>query len=383
MTSAVITAHGTGGSTKLFAAPNWLRPVALAFVAALHAIALLAFMYHAVQAPKAVQSVSVELLAEGDEAPQTNRAASAPETFSRSAERPSREVEATEPPNENNRAKLEITTSPMAVEKKPPENKYSEPLREIEKPSPVFSPGSLDRADKPTADNTNAEDGKSNKNATSSDVDRDTSTGAHHHATTRNASEKEVAPDTTIDTLIPAYQERLRIKGARDFRGIQDNKGTYGTNGISAHLFRKPKPGVATSAALKPENFHNRQATVELHRNAVGVLVGSDGAVDRNALATRSVVGSAPAPAAVPATNPAPPSNNAVAGTAPATNPGPAAPHFGNHAVGAATPAVVARDTGISGTGLARPGSSAGAIGGSPKIVAGVISGNSVHLRRP
>jgi hypothetical protein len=379
MTSAVITAHGTAGSTKLFAAPNWLRPVALAFVAALHAIALLAFMYYAVQAPKAVQSVSVELLAEGDEAPQTNRAASAPETFSRSAARPSREVEATEPPNENNRAKLEITTSPMAVEQKPPENKYSEPLRQIEKPSPVFSHDSLDRADKPTAGDSNAEDGKSNKNATSSDVDRDTSTGAPHHATTRNASEKEVAPDTTIDTLIPAYQERLRIKGARDFKGIQDIKGTYGTNGISAHLFRKPKPGLATSAALKPENFHNRQATRELYRNAVGALVGSDGAVDRNALATRSVVGSAP----VPATNPAPPSNNAVAGTAPATNPGPAAPHFGNHAVGAATPTVVARDTGISGTGLARPGSSAGAIGGSPKIVAGIISGNSVHLKRP
>jgi hypothetical protein len=383
MTSAVITAYGTGGSSKLFAAPNWLRPVALAFVAALHAIALLAFMYHAVQAPKAVQSVSVELLAEGNEAPQTNRAASAPETFSQPAERPSREVEATKPPNENNRAKLEITTSPMVVEQKPPENTYSEPLREIEKPSPVFSHDSLDRADKPTADNTNAEDGKSNNNATSSDVNRDTSTGAPHHATTRNASEKEVAPDTTIDLLIPAYQERLRIKGARDFKGIQDIKGTNGTNGISAHLFRKPKPGVATSAALKPENFHNRQATLELHRNAVGALVGSDGAVDRNALATRSVVGSAPAPAAVPATNPAPPSNNAVAGTAPATNPGPAAPHFGNHAVGAAAPAVVARYTGISGTGLARPGSSAGAIGGSPKIVAGIISGNSVHLRRP
>ncbi|MBV8145204.1 MAG: hypothetical protein JO184_09380, partial [Gammaproteobacteria bacterium] len=221
---------------------------------------------------------------------------------------------------------------------------YAEPLRQIEKPSSAFSHDSLDPADKPAADKTTAEGGQSDKKATSSDVDRD--------ATTRDASEKKVAPDPTIDLVIPAYQARLRIKRSRDFKGIQDIKGTNGsngTNGISAHLFRKPKPGFATSAAVKPESFHNRQATLELHRNAVGALVGSDGTVDRTALATRSAVGSLPAPAAVPATNPAPPSNNAVAAQVSATSPGPAAPHVGNHAVGASTPEVVAQETRIIG----------------------------------
>ena len=381
MTSAVLTAHGTGGNANLFAAPNWLRPVALAFVAAVHAIASLAFMYHAVRAPRAVQSVSVELFA-GDHAQQTNTATSAPETSSLSADRPSMEVDATKPPNENSRAKLDITTSPSAIEQKSPENNDAEPLRQIEKPSSAFSHDGLDPADKPAADKTTAEDRQSDKQATSGDVDRD--------ATTRDAGGKEVAPDTTIDLVIPAYQLSLRIKRSRDFKDILDIKGangtngTNGTNGISAHLFRKPKLGVATSAAVKPESFNNHQAALELHRNAVGALVGSDRAVNRTALAIRSAIGSPPAPAAVPATNPAPPSNNAVAAPVSTTSPGPAAPHFGNHAVGAASTAVVARDTGIiSGTGLARPGSSAGALGGSPKIVAGIISGNSVHLRRP
>ena len=370
MTSAVGTAHATGGDANLFAAPNWLRPVALAFVAAVHAIALLAFMYHAVREPRAVQSVSVELFAE-DHARQTNRPASAPETSSLSAQRPLMEVDAAKPSNENSQAKLDITTPPSAVEQNSSDSKYAEPLRQIEKPSSAFSHDSLDPADKPAAD----------KKAMSSDVDRD--------ATTLDASEKKVAPDTTIDLIIPAYQARLRIKRSRDFKGIQDVKGANGTNGtsstngISAHLFRKPKPGVATSAAVKPESFYNRQATLELHRNAVGALVGSDGAVNRTALATRSAIGSQPAPAAVLATNPAAPSNNAVAAPVSATSPGPATPHFGNHAVGAGTPAVVAKDAMIiGGTGLARPGSSASAIGGSPKI-AGIISGNNVHLRRP
>jgi hypothetical protein len=373
MTSAVGTAHATGGDANLFAAPNWLRPVALAFVAAVHAIALLAFMCHAVREPRAVQSVSVELFAE-DHARRTNRPASAPETSSLSAQRPLMEVDAAKPSNENSQAKLDITTPPSAVEQ-------NSPLRQIEKPSSAISHDSLDPADKPAADRTTAEDKQSDKKAMSSDVDRD--------ATTLDASEKKVAPDTTIDLIIPAYQARLRIKRSRDFKGIQDIKGANGTNGtsstngISAHLFRKPKPGVATSAAVKPESFYNRQATLELHRNAVGALVGSDGAVNRTALATRSAIGSQPAPAVVLAPNPAAPGNNAVAAPVSATSPGPAAPHFGNHAVGAGTPAVVARDTMIiGGTGLARPGSSAGAIGGSPKV-AGIISGNNVRLRRP
>jgi hypothetical protein len=230
-----------------------------------------------------------------------------------------------------------------------------------------YSHYSRDRADKPSADETKTDDRKSAKTVTSSKVDRDTLPHGGHHLTTRSVSDKELAPDTTIDTRISAYQGRLRIKGTKD------------TKDIKAHLFRKPKPAFATGTSLKPEHFHTRQAARELHRNAVGAPVGSD-----RTASTRSAVGSAPATAAVPATNPAPPNNNAVAGTAPTTNPNPAAPQIVNHPVGPANPAPVARDAAVvTGTGIARPGSSAGAIGGPPKIVAGIISGNSVHLKRP
>jgi hypothetical protein len=229
-----------------------------------------------------------------------------------------------------------------------------------------YSHYSRDRADKPSADETKTDDRKSAKTVTSSEVYRDISPHGGHHLTTRSVSDKEVAPDTTIDTRIPAYQGRLR------------NKDTKDTKDIKAHLFRKPKPAFATGTGPKPEHFHSRQAARDLHRNAVGVPVGPD-----HTSATRSAVGAAPA-ATIPATNPPPPNNNAVAGTSPPTNPGPAAPHIVNHTVGAATPVFVAREAGvITGTGFARPGSSESAIGGRQKMIAGIISGNSVHLRRP
>jgi hypothetical protein len=52
-------------------------------------------------------------------------------------------------------------------------------------------------------------------------------------------------------------------------------------------------------------------------------------------------------------------------------------------AIGTAPTTQIGDAPSISGTGLIRPGASTGAVGGPARAAAGVVSGNSVHLKHP
>jgi hypothetical protein len=234
--------------------------------------------------------------------------------------------------------------------------------------------------DKRIDDDLSAHTRKSSKTGISdnpdSNTDRSTVHGLHPTATRGSGPNgKESTADAPIDLRITVHQGRDIGRGAKE------------------RLFRKSKTTVAIGAGLNQQHFGDRQSARAIHRNAIGAIVDSEKTVKHDTAATRPAAAPVVATAAVPVANPTPqgtnapvhdPNTGAVVSAAPTNSSSPAGAQNNNRAAGNAALVIVARNApSISGTGLMRPGSGTGSIGGSPRIVAGVISGNSVHLKHP
>jgi hypothetical protein len=177
-----------------------------------------------------------------------------------------------------------------------------------------------------------------------------------------------------IDTRITVHQGREPMKGSK------------------GRAFKKAKTTVAPGVALKHEPVHNYHLGLPvgsdggLHRNAIGVIVNHDKAVERGHDLARGAAAPITALAAAPGAASAIHDLNTkpVIGNAPINNPGPGATQIGNHASDevAALKVVTTNGLGINGTGLVRPGYGAGALGG-PKTAANGLSGNSFRPRHP
>jgi hypothetical protein len=219
---------------------------------------------------------------------------------------------------------------------------------------------------------------KSSKTGVSDNTDPDAERATvhgPHPATTRGAgsSGEESAADPAIDLRITVHQGHEIGKSVKE------------------RLFRKPKNAVTIGTGLIQQHSRDQQSARALHRNAIGAIIGTEKTIKHDF----ATVGPAAAPvavaAAVPVTGSAPqatgapaPNPKVVVGAAPTNGSSPPAIPNGNRAADNVALVIVARNgPSISGNGLVRPGSGTGSIGGSPKIAAGIISGNSVHLKRP
>jgi hypothetical protein len=176
--------------------------------------------------------------------------------------------------------------------------------------------------------------------------------------------------DNAIDTRITVHQGHDKAKSVRE------------------RLFGKPKSGLAIIAARTSQ--HAGQSKTTLHRNAIGAVVTDDKRTkhDKAAIVPASSAASVDKPAAdaPPATTAKvdPNAKTATVAAVPPAAPSPAPPPAGGHNAATAAIVVVSKSgQSINGTGMSRPGSGTVVLGGSPKIVAGVISGNTVHLKRP
>jgi hypothetical protein len=208
---------------------------------------------------------------------------------------------------------------------------------------------------------------------TDPDAERTTVHGLHHTATRGSSSSgNEGSADHPIDLRITVHQGREIGKSVKE------------------RLFRKPKTALATGTGLNQQHSRDQQSARALHRNAIGAIVGTEKTIKHDF----ATVGPAAAPVLLPqpclrSVQPASdwcacPNPKVVVGAAPTNGSSPPAAPNGNRAADNAALVIVARNgPSISGTGLVRPGSGTGSIGGSPKIAAGIISGNSVHLKRP
>jgi hypothetical protein len=232
----------------------------------------------------------------------------------------------------------------------------------------------LSGADTRTDDDNSVHGRKPGKSGVSDNRDSGTMHGSHA-ATAPSASlgAKESTADGAIDTRITVHQGRQFGKKDRQFK--------------------KPKSTVAVGTGLNLQYPRNGGLPARtLHRNAVGAIIDRDKRHDTAALT----------PAAAPVTGATKPTTDAsalatgapvhnsntvataVVGTTGVTKSSTAGAQDNNRAADNTALAIVTKNApSINGTGFIRPGSSAGSIGGSPKIVAGAISGNSVHLKRP
>ena len=192
-----------------------------------------------------------------------------------------------------------------------------------------------------------------------------------HTPTGQNLGNKESVADTGVDTRITVHQGHEKRKTVHEL------------------LFKK-KGKVAIGAA--PSQQHFRQVLRTIHRNAIGALVvhektpAHDAAASSPGKEPAANVNSSKAPDPPPASGAAIPNSKPAAATgvaAPASS-NPPAPQTDNRQANGAALAIVTKNAlSINGTGLNRPGVGTTAVTGSPKVVAGVISGNSVHLKHP
>jgi hypothetical protein len=176
---------------------------------------------------------------------------------------------------------------------------------------------------------------------------------------------KTGAAETDVDVRIAVHQGREKRKSVQE------------------QLFKK-KSKIAIGAELNRQRPNHVWQSA--HRNAIGALV-----VHERELSRETAV---PVPA-----EPGAGVNKSLSNAQPVIDGQVSAPKSAVVGNPAATPVTAAKpvDTGgaphiaagegspmnVSGTGLNRPTFSTAAISGSPKILAGSISGNSVHLRRP
>jgi hypothetical protein len=118
-------------------------------------------------------------------------------------------------------------------------------------------------------------------------------------------------------------------------------------------------------------------AHVVARRNAVGAAVHVPRATVNHAGAATVAFAPAAHPGAAPAA-PALPDAGATVAPAPKTPAATSAEH-----AAAALKAAIANGPSITGTGIKRPEAATAAVGGSKKVVAGVVSGNSFRPRHP
>jgi hypothetical protein len=221
----------------------------------------------------------------------------------------------------------------------------------------------------------------------------------HLHGVTPGGTPQSGSAART-DTGITVHQGRNALMGSREAKEIKD---------IKARLSGKPKTAVAPGTAAAPANpiatttAPAGDATHQRAHDGHKVPVRPDGGQPRNAVGAvigtsaqhpNSATGNAPATANAPAptTGSAPPGSTAIgphtkplAGNGPASSSGTGgATQIGSHAPGSAALAIAATSgPSINGTGMIRPGSSTGAIGGTAKILAGVIGGNGFRPKHP
>jgi hypothetical protein len=239
----------------------------------------------------------------------------------------------------------------------------------------------LTGADKAIADDVSAHTKTSGKTGvpigTAPDIAPAAAHGLHGAATPAPGAGGKLgnAGGDEIDTRITVHQGREPMKGSK------------------GRPVKKTKTPFAPGVALKHEPVHNYNvglpvgSDAALHRNAIGVIVNHDKAVERGHDLARGaaapITASAAAPGAASAIHG--PNTKPVIGNAPINNSSPGATQIGNHAsdAAAALKVITANGSSISGTGLVRPGFGAGALGGPAKIAAGGLSGNSFRPRHP
>jgi hypothetical protein len=167
---------------------------------------------------------------------------------------------------------------------------------------------------------------------------------------------KESAP--SIDTTITVRQGKETSKNAK--KQLLKDKDSNTKAATDKHA-KDNKPSADTRADKE-------------QRNAVGAKITKDKPAqqDQPRNATGQLV-----------TLPANPGGNAKAAAAPAgrpaSSPNPAAAEDRSQAVGATPP----NPSVVAGTGLVKPATRTGMITGAPKPIAGVVSGNTVHLKHP
>jgi hypothetical protein len=231
------------------------------------------------------------------------------------------------------------------------------------------------RADTRIDDDKSAHDRKSTK-AGASDTPNSNIVHSPHGTVAggSNSGSKDSVADGAIDTRITVHQRHEIGKSTKE------------------GLFKKPKSAVVVGTGLNQQHLRDRQSLPIIHRNTIGAIVVHDKTVKHDTAAASPVAAPVPVPTRPVTTAPtlatgAPAHNSSMGvavGAASTNGSSPAAAQTDNRAAGNAAIVIVAKNApSISGTGLSRPGSGTSAVGGSPRIVAGVISGNSVHLKHP
>ena len=202
---------------------------------------------------------------------------------------------------------------------------------------------------------------------------------------------REEVWDSPIDTSITVHQGRTPHKGAKGI-GVA-------VRAIAQGLLNKSKSAIAPGVVIRRDahNEHDKptQAPSRLYfragmsfpaRNAIGASIGPRTATDYDApfrvshsaqqslflQGTGKTLGAPGAPVPAMASRPV------------ATDHNPAAQQVIGSAVAAhGLVAMSAGGPALSGTAMIRPGSGAGAIGGPPKAMTGVISGANIRMRHP
>ena len=169
---------------------------------------------------------------------------------------------------------------------------------------------------------------------------------------------KEAAP--SIDTTITVRQGKETSKNAK--KQLLKEKDSNTKAAADKHA-KDNRPSGDTHADKE-------------QRNALGAKITKDKPAQqdqpRNATGQFVTLPANPRGNAKTAAAPAP-------GSRPASSPNPAAAENRSQAVGAAPP----NPSVVAGTGLVRPATRTGMITGAPKPIAGVVSGNTVHLKHP
>ena len=169
---------------------------------------------------------------------------------------------------------------------------------------------------------------------------------------------KEAAP--SIDTTITVRQGKETIKNAK--KQLLKDKDSNAKAATDKHA-KDYKPSADTRADKE-------------QRNAVGAKITKDKPAQqdqpRNATGQLVTLPANPGGNAKTAAAPAP-------GSRPASSPNPAAAENRSQAVGATPP----NPSVVAGTALVKPAARTGMITGAPKPIAGVVSGNTVHLKHP
>ena len=220
-------------------------------------------------------------------------------------------------------------------------------------------------------------------------VSPDTGTAVNAHGRFHPAlpgAAPESGPGAEIDTRITVHQGRNAPKNTpRTLKAA-----------IAPGKVIVPGTVIAPTNAMAPATNPGHHHVQDQHQKPAGV---ANGVPQRNAIGAvvdksvrpgnTSPIGAA-APintsTAAPTTNTAPPpgAGAIVHDPKPPINPPSGTTQTGSHAAGTTALAIVTTSgPSINGTGMTRPGSGTGAVGGSPKIASGVVSGSSFRPKHP